>query len=676
PVYAREHLRSFFELGPEYRLTADVSDLDHGHIIVNTIPIQKETTGVAENPYPWQGIYFEKMPLRLEAVPAEGFEFVRWESNTGVLEERIVELNPESEQQFTAIFMKSAKTDELVHYWNFNDTQNLLSPTYSLLTAKLLPGLPAGEEPEVTFATGKGFAAENARFADETGTHLRVNYPLQVSLTFDVPTTGFSKIKFSYETRRSGQGAGKQIIEYSTDGTNFIYFSELIVQDDDPDLIVLNFSEIEAVNNNPAFKIRIRFEQGEGGTAGNNRFDNVTLEGIPDDDVNLPPEVIAFPENLFAVEGDENITLNLNEIFQDPEEDPLSFTISGTFSQVVETKLSGSTATLIIKNRGESLITLTAADETNTSFKVSFRILVYPRAFNPAKSDFTFTEWDANAPVMTFPEHILFLQSNIDDPTDTDPLEFAYYIPENEYSGNDDGNIGFPYRNTSRTRLNGLGENGISFINTGRGRDLGGLLLALNTMEAEEIQAEWLSETILRNSREYGLKLQYRIGHTGQFTDIEGTEYIAGNDGHGSKTGPLYLPEQLLNQEYVQLLWRHHYLSGDSGPRAHLRLDDILVKAETSPINATDLAENNNSLEVYPNPFSENFRVKLKLNRIEETEIWLYDLSGRKILTVFKGKAMNGESTYEMNGSHLTPGTYILICRTESEIFRQKVVKQ
>ena len=676
PVYAREHLRSFFNLESDFRLTTDVSDSNHGFVKVNTIPIQKETKGIPEQPYPWQGTYFKNLPLRLEAVPAEGYEFVRWESSSGIFEEEILELTPENDQNFTAVFAKTTQTETLVHYFNFNDTDALLNPTFTLLTANIHPELPSEGDSEITFATGQGFAAENARFGNEAGTHLRVNYPLNVSITFDVPTTGFSEIKFSYETRRSGQGAGKQIIEYSTDGIGFIPFTELVIQDDDPALIVLNFTEIEAVNNNPAFKIRIRFEQGEGGTAGNNRFDNVTLEGKPGDDVNLPPVVLSIPENLFVVESDENIVFDLNEIFQDPENDPLNFTVSSVFQQVVETNLAGSTATLNIKKRGESLITLSASDGTNTPIELSFRVLVYPRAFELANSDFTFTEWDENAPEMTFPEHGLFLQSNINDPTDSDPLEFAYYIPENEYSDNDEANIGFPYRNTSRTRLNGLGENGLSFINTGRGRDLGGFLLALNTTGLFEIKAEWLTGTILGNSREYGMKLQYRTDLSEPFSDIEETGYIAENDGNNSKIGPVVLPGEILNREYVQLLWRYHYLSGTSGPRAQLRLDDILVQAKTSPVNAIDFTGNANYVEVFPNPFRKNIKIKLNLNRTEEAEIALYDLSGRKILVIFKGKAISGESSHIVNGNHLTPGTYILLCRTESEIFRHKIVKQ
>jgi hypothetical protein len=73
---------------------------------------------------------------------------------------------------------------------------------------------------------------------------------------------------------------------------------------------------------------------------------------------------------------------------------------------------------------------------------------------------------------------MLFLQSDKNDPVLTDLLEQPYYIPVGEYADEDAANIGFPYRNTRRTRLNGLGENGISFINTGRGRDLGGVLVS------------------------------------------------------------------------------------------------------------------------------------------------------------------------------------------------------
>jgi hypothetical protein len=579
PAYVWEHLQSFFQLEDKFNLTVNVSDANHGHVIVNTIPLKKGTRGVNENPWPWQGEYFKKLPLRLEAVPAKGYEFLRWEGNTVVHHEHVLEVNPESDQVFTAIFEKAAKKDELIHYWNFNATNNLLHPTYTLITAKLEPMILSGVSSEITFDTGQGFTATNARFGNEAGTHLRVNHPLGVSLTLDIPTTGFSKIKVNYETRRSGQGAGKQIIEYSVNGTQFIKFSEVTVEDKDPSLILLDLSSIENTNNNPNLKLRITFEQSGGGIEGNNRFDNITVEGIPDDGVNLPPEVLILPEDLNMIEGEENYTIMLHEMFSDPDDDPLQFTASSSFPQVVNATVEDGRLGLSLLQRGATTVKLTASDGKNPPIELEFNVMVYPEAFKLGEGNFNFTSWSADAPEMTFPENMLFLQSAKNDPAITDLLEHPYYIPANDYADEDAANVGFPYRNTRRTRLNGLGENGISFINTGRGRDLGGVLTAISTEGLDEVQARWLAGTILKNSRQYGITVQYRIGLEGQFIDIPQTGYIANNDGHTTNIGPLSLPSQLLNQPYVQLLWRYHYLSGNSGARAELRLDDILLAA-------------------------------------------------------------------------------------------------
>jgi hypothetical protein len=57
-------------------------------------------------------------------------------------------------------------------------------------------------------------------------------------------------------------------------------------------------------------------------------------------------------------------------------------------------------------------------------------------------------------------------------------------------------------------------------------------LSAINTEGIDEVQARWLAGTILKNLRQYGITVQYRIGMEGPFTIIPETDYIAGNDGH------------------------------------------------------------------------------------------------------------------------------------------------
>jgi hypothetical protein len=656
PSFIWDHLKSFFSLEDKYNLTVNVSDTNHGHIVVNTIALKKETRGVNENPWPWQGNYFKKLPLRLEAVPEKGYNFVRWEGSSAVYLEPVLEVNPESDQQFTAVFEKAPKNDELIHYWNFNATNNLLHPTYTLITAKLEPAILSGELSEITFDTGSGFNAANARYGNEAGTHLRVNYPLAVSLTLDIPTTGFSKIKVNYETRRSGQGAGKQIIEYSVDGIQFTKFSEVMVEDDDPSLILIDLSTIDNTNNNPNLKLRITFEQAGGGIEGNNRFDNITVEGIPGDGVNLPPEVLILPEDLTMIEGEENVTIMLHEMFLDPDDDPLSYTVTSKFPHVVNATAENGTLDLTILQRGATNIILTAGDGKNPPIELEFNIMVYPEAFKLAEGNLTFSSWNADAPEMTFPENMMFLQSSKNDPEITDLLEHPYYIPEGEYAEEDALNVGFPYRNTRRTRLNGLGDNGISFINTGRGRDLGGVLAAINTEGLDEVQGRWLAGTIMKNSREYGIDVQYRIGLEGQFTNIHESGYITGNDGHTTNIGPVSLPSQMLGQTYVQLLWRYHYLSGTSGPRAELRLDDILLAASppapglTHPLATT--------------PVTQSFDIRWNHTpRTDNYELQLADNAGFTNPIV----SVTGIEENEYSQSPLMPGkTYYLRVRSDN----------
>jgi hypothetical protein len=113
PAYARNHLRQFFNLSADFTLTADVSNPQQGHVVVNTIPLVKETRGVADNPYPWKGAYFRNVPLRLEAVPAPGYEFVKWTSANSVYTNSVIVLNPSVNLNITAVFQKSVQENKL-----------------------------------------------------------------------------------------------------------------------------------------------------------------------------------------------------------------------------------------------------------------------------------------------------------------------------------------------------------------------------------------------------------------------------------------------------------------------------------------------------------------------------------------------------------------------------------
>ena len=297
-----------------------------------------------------------------------------------------------------------------------------------------------------------------------------------------------------------------------------------------------------------------------------------------------PPAVVAPVAFQPLVEDAAATVLDLETVFADPEGQPLEFAAASANTNVLAVSVAGAALSLTPHLRGETAVTVTASDGFSTATN-SFRVLVYPRAHELAAGAFAFGEWATNQPAGTYPEHMLFLQSDQNDTALATPLLYAYRIPLADASAA--GDADYPYNAAARTRLNGLGTNGVAFINTGRGRDLGGVLLALDTRGVAKAPVSWLGGTVLTNVRVYAVRLQYRVGATNAFADVldaEGqpVEYVRNAaNGHVQTLGPVPLPAGALDQAYVQLLWRYYLVSGTSGARAQLRLDEIGVESQT-----------------------------------------------------------------------------------------------
>ena len=185
-----------------------------------------------------------------------------------------------------AIDAKLIPPSTLLHYWNFNNNASIASissATQSIIPNASLTHLAGGTSIiDNVGGTGQNFSVLNlnARNGDISGTHLRFNNPIGGELLFALPTTGYEDISVSFATRRSGSGAGTQIWSYSTDGTNFIAKDTISVADADPVLRTLSYLGIPGIDDNPNFRVKVSFLQGGGGTSGNNRFDNFTIEGL------------------------------------------------------------------------------------------------------------------------------------------------------------------------------------------------------------------------------------------------------------------------------------------------------------------------------------------------------------------------------------------------------------
>lgn len=191
----------------------------------------------------------------------------------------------------------------LIHYWNFNDNtsaSSITTPSSTLVNGSLTP--VAGGTSIIDFAggTGQNFNLENlnARNGDAWGTHLRFNNPIGGALQFNLPTTGYNNVIVKFTTRRSAQGAGTQTWSYTTDGTTFISYQTVNPQDGNPQLITFDFSTIAGASNNPNFKLKVEFSATGGGTGGNNRFDNFTVDASPVGGIDTtPPTTTYLPAN-------------------------------------------------------------------------------------------------------------------------------------------------------------------------------------------------------------------------------------------------------------------------------------------------------------------------------------------------------------------------------------------
>lgn len=181
-------------------------------------------------------------------------------------------------------------TSVLVHYWNFNSitgTQTSISPDLTLIPSGnasiTYPGSGAGILD--AFSPGYDINTQNSEVA---GSGLRARNPSDTrNLVMSMPTTGYKMIIVQFASASSSSGAQTQNYSYTIDGTNYITnglstntFNTTI--DPIASLVSLDFSSITGVDNNPNFKLKISFSgSNASGTSGNNRFDNVTVKGIP-----------------------------------------------------------------------------------------------------------------------------------------------------------------------------------------------------------------------------------------------------------------------------------------------------------------------------------------------------------------------------------------------------------
>jgi len=81
PAYLRQHYVEYFGLPGVAEIRLHMPRNYSGSIRVNSIVVDAEAPGVFHTSrlFPWRGIYFQGVPVEIEALPAPGLTFSRWE---------------------------------------------------------------------------------------------------------------------------------------------------------------------------------------------------------------------------------------------------------------------------------------------------------------------------------------------------------------------------------------------------------------------------------------------------------------------------------------------------------------------------------------------------------------------------------------------------------------------
>ncbi|MFN3529284.1 MAG: Ig-like domain-containing protein [Bacteroidia bacterium] len=181
----------------------------------------------------------------------------------------------------------STSTAQLIHYWHFNG----VSGNVDSVASNVYPGTQPGflyYQPMFPGVVNPGIMDNvtgdtiNARMSEPAGQGIRPRNPSDsMELYIPVPTSGFDNIRLSYAVQRSGSGMLKQVLFYTTDGTNYVPHPDTVFVGTAWALVNFDLSALSAVSNNPQFALKLRFYEQNIASNGNNRLDNFVVEGNP-----------------------------------------------------------------------------------------------------------------------------------------------------------------------------------------------------------------------------------------------------------------------------------------------------------------------------------------------------------------------------------------------------------
>lgn len=621
PDIMRDQLRFHLNTGEDRLINLNVSDEKMGFIRVNTIDLIEETAGIKSPVYPWQGIYLSEIPIELEAIPFEGFEFSHWEGLADSLNAKQV-VNLQSTLSATAHFYSTGRPEaEIIYYWVFdNDLPNNTPLTYVEATyskgkfaeinyQSCLAGYPfssghpswrkASMERRNQPTSLNYFPEANLgrEFTNANMRGLQIKQPFEGNagvnqMSFEFSTKGFRNIEVAlavmnenavealiFEWEKLNVSGVWEAVNFSTD-TFYVSDSYLLYHRD--------LSRVEEINNLEAVRMNVNFivetptvDEGDRIT-----FNNISVLGFPIDE-NIPGIQSEPIPDLHIIADQGFKTIELANYFQHGGDSRINYEVFVDREFIAEIEQDRDRLIINPLQTGAINVIVQAYDWLTPQKVDTFTVVVHPKAVVAENGEYFFGEWSSGKGFMEYPEGMLFIEYS--KPLEASNNEKAYphqYFP--------DTNL-MPYELIPTNATRGLKNDGLSFLM--EEGSYSGVLLALNTTGVNNLSMTFVAENLIHGGQmqmfhrtEAGADLKPLI--------IDGQEviYRPKELDRGEKVHFFELPSFLMGQEYLQLIWLFNKTDEETANElAEIRLDNIYIFFR-------EAEDGSSCLKLFPNP--------------------------------------------------------------------------
>ena len=317
PSIQRDHIRLQFGIASNLNATLNVSNPNNGYIKMNTIDVTEGTPGIANNPYPWTGIYFNGIPIKLKAVAKPGFVFSYW-SGASTSTNPEITITPTANFSVTANFIPDSTYEASIpiYFWymdgliannvpleTLNSTYHI-GPNAFIQYQSCLAGypFPVGNVNRNKASMERRNSPTNINYNPVVNNNLAYdvnlmkglqikqffqNGSLENTLIFNISTSGFKNIKLSFAAMNELAGITGISLDYATNSGNPIWQTTGLTNSSLQlfsayQLYQVDFTAITAVNDNGSFKVRLRFTGPNLTLDAGNRvtFNNIGVDGV------------------------------------------------------------------------------------------------------------------------------------------------------------------------------------------------------------------------------------------------------------------------------------------------------------------------------------------------------------------------------------------------------------